>query len=176
MTPDRRRRFEDLYDRHVAVVAAYLLRRTDPTTADDVLAETMLVAWRRLDDVPADAAPWLIAIARRQLANARRGTRRRASLAERLAREPAPAGDTPAPADPAVAAALAALSPADREILRLLAWDDLEGDEIARVLGCSRATVRVRLHRARRRFIAALEAERAAPVATSPEPRTGAPS
>lgn len=173
MQDDRRRRFEELHDRHVAAVAGYLLRRADPATADDVLAEVMLVAWRRLDDVPADAAPWLLAVARRQLANTRRGERRRASLAERLAREPAPHTGAPEPADPAVAAALARVPEGDREILRLLAWDGLDRDEIARVLGCTRAGVRVRLHRARRRFAAALDAERGATPSPTAEPRTG---
>jgi RNA polymerase sigma factor (sigma-70 family) len=127
--------------------------------ADDVVSETFLVAWRRLDDAPASPLPWLIGIARNVRLNARRGARRQAALAERLSREDSNAPvEQPSPDGDLVRAALASLSERDREVLLLSAWDDLDRDAIAAVLGCSKANVGVRLHRARRRFAAALGA------------------
>jgi RNA polymerase sigma-70 factor, ECF subfamily len=107
-TTTDKRRFELLFERHRRSVLGYALRRVDePADAADVLAETFLVAWRRLGGVPEgdDARPWLLAVARRVLANQRRGERRRDSLAERLGQELAahvPAGGTLAGGDPAV--------------------------------------------------------------------------
>src|SRR5918997_1497412 len=86
----RRARFERLYDAHYAAVLAYALRRSGRTIAHDVAAETFLVAWRRLEVVPVDAAPWLYGVARRVLANERRAENRRAALAERMRAMPAP--------------------------------------------------------------------------------------
>jgi RNA polymerase sigma-70 factor (ECF subfamily) len=146
-------RFERLFREHVGAVRAYAARR-DPAVAEDVVAETFLICWRRLDDVPQDELPWLLGIARRCLANARRSRTRRAALLERVAQEP-PATPEASAADPRVRSALALLSAGDREILLLVAWDGLDRAGVARVLGCSQATVRLRLHRARRRFAAA---------------------
>ncbi len=86
--PDPARgRLEALYAEHAAAVHAYARRRTDPASAEDLVAETFLVAWRRLDRVPADALPWLYATAGRLLANHRRGEARRAALVARAGRE-----------------------------------------------------------------------------------------
>jgi len=121
--------------------------------ADDVVAETFLVAWRRLDDVPTDdPLPWLLGVARNVARNERRSTRRRDALVLRLpAPRPAPPPDEPAETG-LVRAALAALDEADRELLLLVAWDGLTPGRAAQVLGCSAGAARVRLHRARRRF------------------------
>lgn len=166
MTPDER--FAALFARTHQPLLAYAVRRvSDPADAADVVAETYLVAWRRLDDVPeGDAArPWLFGVARRVLANLYRGERRRGALADRLREsltEVLPAVEP----EPAVVAALRGLPGPDQEILRLVAWEELARDEIALVLGVSRATVRVRLHRARRRLRERLEelADDATPV------------
>jgi RNA polymerase sigma-70 factor (ECF subfamily) len=147
------REFERLFRAHVGAVRAYAARR-DPALAEDVVAETFLVCWRRLADVPRDELPWLLGIARRCLANARRSSTRRSALLERVARQPLPV-EEPAATDPRVRTALALLSAIDREILLLVAWDGLDRAGVARVTGCSQATVRLRLHRARRRFAAA---------------------
>ncbi len=157
-------RFERLYAQHGRAVLGYAVRRTSLDDAADVVAETFLVAWRRLDDVPAeDARLWLYAVARRVLANQERSERRRQRLADRLRQELRVALDTvPAP-DPeaaAVEAALAQLGPDDREVLRLSAWEELTPVEIATVLGVSQVAVRSRLHRARRRLRAALRRPR----------------
>lgn len=155
----RRARFTDLFDRTHAPLLAYAVRRVaDPADAADVVAETFLVAWRRLDDVPdGDAArPWLFGVARRVLANHYRGERRRLALAERLREQVVETAPAHEPDDPVLLQAMDRLPPDDRELLRLVAWEELARDEIALVLGVPRATVRVRLHRARRRLTALL--------------------
>ena len=147
-------RFEALYAATREPILAYLIRRVDqPEDAADLLADVYLVAWRRIDEVPAGdgARMWLYGVARRALANHRRGDRRRSALASELAvalRTVAPPPD----ADGRLAAALAALGETDRELLMLSAWDGLTAAEIAEHLGIRAATVRVRLHRARRRL------------------------
>jgi len=161
MTDERRRRFEQVYAAHHAAILGYALRRTDSADdAADVIAETFLTAWRRIGDVPAGEAarPWLYGVARRVLANRRRGDQRRTALGERLRTELAaePYHRDPPPGLDGVAAALRRLGEADREILTLAGWEGLDAGEIAVVLGCSRNAARIRLHRARRRFAAAL--------------------
>jgi RNA polymerase sigma-70 factor, ECF subfamily len=154
--PTRIERFDRLFAAHFGAVRAYAWRR-DPATADDVAAETFLVAWRRLDDVPAEPLPWLIGVARNVRLNALRGERRRAALDARLAgvAPPAPAEpDHPLSED--VRAALAALSGRDREVVLLAAWEGLDTAGIARALGCSRANASLRLFRARKRLAALL--------------------
>jgi len=138
-------------------VRRYAWRR-EPAHADDVVSETFLVAWRRLDDVPEPALPWLIGVARRVQLNARRGARRRLALVERLGHTSRPATLESPREEELVQAALASLSERDREILLLSVWDDLDRAAIADVLGCSQANVNLRLHRARRRFAAAVDA------------------
>jgi RNA polymerase sigma factor (sigma-70 family) len=171
MTDDLRRRFEQVYAAHHAAILGYALRRTGSADdAADVIAETFLTAWRRIDDVPAgDAArPWLYGVARRVLANQRRGEQRRTALGERLRFELAaePYDREPPPGLEGVAVAFRRLGDADREILTLAGWEGLDAGQIAVVLGCSRNAARIRLHRARRRFAAALDDTR---TAFSPE-------
>ena len=159
---EHRRRFEQLYTAHHDSVLGYLLRRTDShDDAADVLAETFLTAWRRVADVPPgdQARPWLYGVARRTLANHRRGEHRRTALAGRLRNDLAAAAP-PAELDSAAGAAFAALPDQDRELLGLMAWEQLDTAEIATVLGCSRNAVRIRLHRARKRFERLLDAPR----------------
>jgi RNA polymerase sigma-70 factor (ECF subfamily) len=142
----------------------YLARRTDPATADDVLADTLLVCWRRLDDVPAEPLPWAYGVARRCLANARRGERRRARLAARIsvvdppARTTTPDAGGPADTGPdtGLDEAMARLRPQDAELLRLWAWEQLTPAEIAGVLEISPNAASIRLHRARGRLRAEL--------------------
>lgn len=82
---ERRLRFELLYAKHAPVVKAYVLRRADPSTADDVVAEVFVVCWRRFEEIPIDPLPWLLGVARRVLSTQRRGERRRVALHDRLA-------------------------------------------------------------------------------------------
>lgn len=154
---DAAARFAELWAQHAGRVHRYVSRHTDPHSADDVVSETFLVAWRRLDDVPRDALPWLFVVARNTLANARRSTSRRraveielARVAHLAARTPTPGGVVPERAH--VLAALARLSPTSREIVLLLAWDGLDTSQAAQVLGTSQAAVKMRLSRARRQL------------------------
>jgi len=166
MSDERAARFERLFRSHADAVRYYALRRTAPEDVDDVVADTFLVAWRRLDDVPAEPRPWLLMVARRVLANRRRADRRVVSLSSRLAQASAP-GPTSNPDDAtdgtglgsAVLAALEQLPEKEREAIRLLAWDELSTTDAATVLGCSRATLAVRAHRARRRLATLLESQ-----------------
>jgi RNA polymerase sigma factor (sigma-70 family) len=161
-TVERGRRFEELYAAHRVPLLGYALRRTDNTDdAADVLAETFLTAWRRLDEIPpgSQARLWLYGTARRVLANQHRGERRRLALADRLKSELAvsyrAAEQAGGLAD--IAAALNKMPESDRELLALSAWEGLDPGQIATVLGCSRNAARIRLHRARRRFAAELD-------------------
>src|SRR5579875_424258 len=86
---DRRARFEQLFAANHRAVHAYVRRRA-PAAVDDVVADTFLVAWRRLDTVDDDALPWLLGVARRQVANHLRAQRRRDALTLRLKLLPGP--------------------------------------------------------------------------------------
>ena len=144
---DRRERYEALAAQVWDPLQRYLRRRCPADLADDVLADVLLVLWRRLDDAPAGAElPWSYAVARGCLANARRGEDRRLSLVSRLRRERPP--ELPVP-DDRVGAALTRLRPADAEVLRLWAWEGLEPRDLATVLDCSPGAAASRLSRAR---------------------------
>lgn len=132
----------------------YLRRRADAATAEDVLGDVLLVMWRRRADLPADAVlPWCYAVARGCLSNARRGDERRLRLVHRIAEQPPPSVPHE---DPVLDAALARLPSADRELLRLWAWEELAPREIAVVLGITPNAASIRLHRALKRLRAAL--------------------
>lgn len=163
---DAEGRFNALYLAHSGAVLRYASRRTDPNSARDVVAETFLIAWRKLDDVPASAGqaePWLYAVARRVLANAERSNRRAQRVAARLWQE-GQEGQLGQVSDPAVVIAerhrviqaLNKLSEPDQEALRLVGWEGLDVAGAALAMGCSRSAMAVRLHRARRRLDQAL--------------------
>jgi len=153
-------RFEGIYESHYRALTAYARRRTsDAGDAQDVVAETFTIAWRRMAEVPAgDAAlPWLYGVARRVLSNQRRSTRRRNDLSGRLGAQPAGTAELEGEVIASderrtVLAALSRLRGSDQEILRLAVWEELPHREIARVVGCSESSVAVRLHRARSRL------------------------
>jgi RNA polymerase sigma-70 factor (ECF subfamily) len=162
VTDARQQLFEQIAAEVADPIRRYAVRRTDPDTADDVLADTLLVVWRRLDDVPPDGRlPWCYAVAAKSLANINRSARRQRNLAQRIIRldPPTDTVDAAELPDPDVHRALATLRSDDRELLRLSAWEDLAPADIAIVLGLTPNAVRIRLHRARRRFAAALEPE-----------------
>lgn len=154
---DADERFRRLFQAQFRAVLAYALRRTrSREDADDVAAETFAVAWRRMDQLPGGEStlPWLYGVARRCLANQRRTERRATALTDRLAREhQSPAAESTSP----VLDALERLPEAEREILRLAAWEDLEARHIALVLDITPNAAAIRLHRARRRLRAELE-------------------
>jgi|ERR1039458_2705896 RNA polymerase sigma-70 factor (ECF subfamily) len=158
-----RERFERLFADQFDAVLAYALARADPETAQDAVADAFLVAWRRLDEVPDPARPWLLAVTRRTLATQRRSRNRQESVRHKIRLwdpEDATSLESPSRIDAEVAKlALDRMSEADRELLCLLAWDDLSQREAAFVLGCSIGAFRVRYLRARRRYRSAIDAE-----------------
>jgi RNA polymerase sigma factor (sigma-70 family) len=144
---------EELFQSHYPVVVSYARRRVPAESVDDVVAETFLVAWRRLEHIPAESLPWLLAVARNVIVTQQRGARRRRALQSRLQSTAVEAVEHPSADELGpVAAALARLSENDREALTLIAWDGLRPSQAAAVLGESPATFRVRLHRAKRRL------------------------
>lgn len=154
---DRRARFEAAFTEVYEPLQAYARRRVPAAAADDVVAEALLVLWRRLDEVPPDLVlPWCYGVARRCLANQRRADHRREALVDRLNTERPPAAEDES--DPALEAALAELSADDREIVRLWAWEQLQPREIAAVLDISANAAAIRVHRAKQRLAAALDA------------------
>jgi RNA polymerase sigma-70 factor (ECF subfamily) len=158
---DRQDRFQAIYQACHAAVLGYVVRRTaNPDDAADVIAETFLTCWRRLEEVPpgSEARLWLFGVARRTLANHHRGERRRLALADRLRDDLAAAYRPPqhTAEESRIAAAFRRLPADQRELLALDAWEGLDYGEIAVVLGCSRNTVRVRMHRARKRMASEL--------------------
>ena len=158
-----RDRFERIYRENFRAVLRFAVARIDPERAKDAAAETFLVAWRRLDEVPAEPRPWLLGVARKVIAGQFRSESRRDALALRLEAERSDAGGADLAGVLAdrdeVLTAFAALRERDREVLRLVTWDELGPADAADVLGVTRVAFAVRLHRARRRLERALELE-----------------
>jgi len=145
----RRERFEAVAPEMIEPLRRFLARRTDAATAEDVLAETLLVCWRRVAELPEEPLPWAYGVARNCLRNAERSARRQERVAARLALQPEDPGT---PEDPALHEALAALRPDDAELLRLWAWEQLTPAEIATVLDITANAASIRLHRAREKL------------------------
>jgi RNA polymerase sigma factor (sigma-70 family) len=166
--PDARTRFEQLFRETRTDLLAYLVRRSmSAEDAADALAQTYLVAWKKLDIVPQDdrARLWLFGVARNLLLQGASRRRSGRALIERLAGElrNARAVQEPAVDDEGrdiVRAALIALPERDREIVTLTAWEGLTPKQIATVMGTSANVVRVRLHRARAQLKRELDAVR----------------
>jgi RNA polymerase sigma factor (sigma-70 family) len=165
--PDR---FSEIFDRHYAGIHGYASRRLGPSLADDVAAETFLIAFdrrRRYDLAQPSARPWLYGIASNLIARHHRAEVRqyralaRAGAAETVDGHAEGAdGRVDAAAQRArLAAALVEIAERDREVLLLVAWAQLSCEEAARALGIPAATARSRLHRARRKTRAALAAD-----------------
>jgi RNA polymerase sigma-70 factor (ECF subfamily) len=136
----------------------------DGDAAVELAQEVFVIAWRRRTEVPSDCLPWLYAVARRVLANTRRGWRTAPQVTS-LANVGSAGGRAVAVVQDSVVAvagvraALATLPEIDQEILRLIGWEELSLGEAATVLGCTRATAAVRLHRARQRLSRAMNAQ-----------------
>jgi RNA polymerase sigma-70 factor, ECF subfamily len=155
-----RRRLEELFEAHYGELTRFATRRVGADAAADVVSNTFLAAYRRLPEVPAGhERGWLYATARHVIANELRSRARQGRLVDRLgvAADARVEDHADQVSDELrVRAVLARLSPADQEVLRLTEWEGLDPAEVAAVLGCSRTAVKVRLHRARRRFAARL--------------------
>jgi RNA polymerase sigma-70 factor (ECF subfamily) len=148
--------FATLWAAHHDAVLAYARRRAPADVASEVVTSTFEVLWRRIDKPLDDPLPWLYAVARKQLANQRRGGERRRALLGLLG-DGRGADVAPDTAGAAVdrsnaRTALRQLRPADREILMLVAWEGLDPARAAAALGISEGAFTVRLHRARRRL------------------------
>jgi RNA polymerase sigma-70 factor (ECF subfamily) len=143
-------RLEELFRRHHRHVFAYAARRV-PGRADDVVAQVFAIAWRRIDDVPADAEPWLYGVARRVVAGEWRAQSRREALVSRLC-EVAPAETADGEDHADLYELLARLGEADREALLLLYWEELTPARAAEALGITREAFNQRASRARLRL------------------------
>ncbi|MGW4500844.1 RNA polymerase sigma factor [Micromonospora sp. NPDC004336] len=159
----REERVSELFRRHADDIHAYATWRVGRQDAADVVGEVFLVAWRSLDKVRVgEERAWLFGVARRLVLARRRQDAAATALDERMAAAnvteagPDRLADDVALRDQ-VRQALDALGTRDREVLVTAAWFDLTAAQAARVLGISRPTYAVRLHRARSRFRAAYE-------------------
>lgn len=156
-------RFTAMYDTCRSRVLAYVVSRAGRQVADEVVSETFAIAWRRFDDMPQPALPWLLGVARNVLRDSVKERVRRESLAAELRRwqQDTAVGLADVADDVAerlaVLRAVVQLPEDDREILILVAWQGLAPRDAAKVVGCTPAALRVRLHRARKRLIAALD-------------------
>lgn len=145
----RDERFSRLFASAYEPLWAYARRRVHASDVDDIVSEVLTTAWRRLDDVPEQPLPWLYGVAYKTIGNHIRARDRRLRLVQRVSAEP---GRSEPASDPAVLEALARLSGADQEILRLAAWEELTTEEIGAALGCSANAAALRLSRARARL------------------------
>lgn len=157
MRAQREREFRAIADEATPAVGAYIRRRIYPLShsdVDDLIEEVLIIAWRRLEDIPKGAeVPWLIGVARNVLRNAHRKLRRGQEITSRVApaHHDASAEDNVV-ADEGVRAALANLSDDDRDIVLLHAWDGRSAHEIGLIYGISANAAAVRLSRAQDRF------------------------
>jgi RNA polymerase sigma-70 factor (ECF subfamily) len=150
-------RFARLVHEHSGAVGNYLRRRLyplSPSDLDDLVEETMIVVWRRIDSVPTDAElPWMLGVARNVLRNARRAKNRRSAVESRLAPAPDDASaEEHVIADESMRHALESLPDDDREILLLNAWDGLDTHALGVYFVISTNAAAVRLSRAQHRF------------------------
>ena len=163
----RRERFRILYNDLYDDLWRYIQRRSINTEeARDTLSEVFLVAWRRLEDIPAgkEARLWLFGVARNLVKTSWRKRKRSGDLLVRIGSEMSTKGTTDEELDNSgvlkIVKALQFLSENDQEILRLLAWEDLSHKEISVVLGCSENAVAIRIRRARVRLMKVLQSEK----------------
>jgi RNA polymerase sigma factor (sigma-70 family) len=149
-----------LYAQYAGHVLAYARRHTNRDDAEDVVAETFHVAWRRRDVVPDEALPWLLGVAHNVMRSQWRSARRTtpADTLERLSDVAGDSVEVGVVRRQELVELLAKLPDHEREALLLVAWDDLSADQAAQVLGISAGAVRVRIHRARKRLQAVKEA------------------
>lgn len=149
-------RFGDLYARHHRAVVAYCRRRVSGDRVDDVVADTFLTAWRKLDQIPDGdgTLPWLYGVSYRVLMHQWRGTARHERLKGRLM---SMGVDSAGPFDDYIVSgyesdrvleATSKLNTIDQEILRLSFWEELSHAEVALVLNLNVEAVRKRLSRA----------------------------
>ncbi|MFJ5955878.1 RNA polymerase sigma factor [Paenarthrobacter sp. NPDC092416] len=163
--------FGELYDRHATAIYRYAARRAGDFAAEDVTAETFLVAWEHLDSYDTsrdDARPWLFGIATNLLREHHRAEAKVLRTAAKSASREAIADDSDriaAEVDAKIATGQIAqvlrdMAAIDRETLLLYAWADLTYEGIAQATGVPVGTVRSRLNRARQIIRAQFNLER----------------
>jgi RNA polymerase sigma factor (sigma-70 family) len=149
-TQDSRERFNSLFADHARSIYRYFSRRAPLGDCEDLTSEVFVVAWRRIEEIPNGLEePWLYRTAWNVLANARR-RHVDVPVDELDIHGPDIADDVIGDAE--LKRAWMALSVRDREVLRLVAWEGLNGDALALALGISASGAGVALHRARTRF------------------------
>lgn len=154
--------FAELFDTTFADMWRYVRRRVGSTSdADDVTAEVYAVAWRRKDELPPpdERRLWLFGVARNVVRNHHRSIFRRERLAHRLSAVAEAETVEPIERDDALWFALARLSPDDRDLLMMRAWEQLSIGDIASLLDCTPNAASLRLHKARGRLRTELTAE-----------------
>jgi RNA polymerase sigma factor (sigma-70 family) len=166
-----------MYEAYYADVLAYCTRRVSRADAEDVANEVFTVLWRKLDGIDQESTiAWLYGVAHRTISNRWRGDSRRNRLRERLgglgaeASEPIDTVVVRRDEDRTVFDAMARLKSADREVLRLSAWEELSAPQIAEVVGCSVSAAEQRLHRAKKRLAKVLSPSLEPSVAIHPLP------
>ncbi len=166
----RPERFAAIFDRHAPHIQRYLARRLGRQIADDLVAETFLVAFGkrgRYDLARTNARPWLYGIATNLVSQHHRDEVREYRLRSAIVPDPHPVSHDDRVAarvsaqarQGELAAALANLAPGDRDVLLLIAWECLSYEEVAHALTIPVGTVRSRLNRARHQVRAALPKE-----------------
>jgi RNA polymerase sigma factor (sigma-70 family) len=157
--------FLTIFERHFAPIHRYVRRRLSRDAADDLAAEVFTTAFARrgsFDLARPDALPWLYGIATNLLRNHLRVEERELRSFAEARVDQAASGEEPidtllrSSIEPALAQALLALSPEDRDVLLLFAWADLGYEEISTALGSPVGTIKSRLNRARSRVREAL--------------------
>ncbi|MFD1271151.1 RNA polymerase sigma factor [Streptomyces kaempferi] len=157
--------FRDVYEECCPRVLAYATSLVGRQVGEDITSETFTIAWRRVRDLPDPALPWLLGVARNLVRELRRRDSHQYALAAAEAQRITSGARVDVGDDVAAVVtereaalqALASLPEADRELLTLIAWQGLSARQAAQVLGCTTATLTVRLYRARRRLESALE-------------------
>jgi len=175
--------FRSIFDATYPKVLAYARRRASAGAADDIVAETFLVAWRRRRLVLAldNPLPWLYTVAGNQLRNQSRGAGRHLRLVAKVAGDEQVAGEADNPPDEPDQAAdrihdgLAQLSFDDQEVLRLVAWEELSYAEAAEVLDCSVDAFAQRLRRAKNRLRQAMDGSASTPKTASDQENDPSP-
>jgi|SRR5580692_8652926 RNA polymerase sigma factor (sigma-70 family) len=153
--PNKDQDFARVVAAHRNAILRYGLRRLDDRfAAEDLVAETFIVVWRRFDELPTrdEELFWLYAIARRVLANLKRSQQRSLRLEMRLSAEREAGNETPRYSMEDIEAlmeALGSLSESNRELIQLAYWEKLSYRELGVVLGCSEKAAGIRLTRAR---------------------------
>lgn len=166
MTDDpmtREREYESMFRANIRPIRAFTASMLSPEHVDDVVAATFMSAWQRFDDIPSDAQrPWLFGTARNHIRNARRTDRRHLALVDAIDTDPTWRGRSTDDGDRAevhpVLDAIRDLDDDDRELMLMTGWFELTPNEIASILDEQPGTIRVRLHRVRRRLMNQLDA------------------